>query len=369
MANAQVILITGAAGFLGSAITVDLARDHRVAAVDCREPSADLRRDTAGTLWHKADIADASAVHAAFVKTREMLGSVDVVLHFAAFYHFGADWRAEYERTNLQGTANVLRAAAEHGSKRMIFASSVAAMLPPPEGGVLTEKTPAADYIPYARSKSLGEQMVRAASDRLPSIVLRIAGAFSDWSELPPLTSLIGRCAGRGPASRLVPGRGTTGMPYIHRSDLVRMVRSCIARHATLARDEVFLASPMGAVLHDELFAAIRRECGDVSPRPIFIPPGIARIGLRVSRALGCIIGQTPYEHPWMLQFVDRAWIADSSTTCGKLNWRCTEGMGILERIPVILENFRRDRRAWDDRNRRRNRREYVYASDADGDQ
>jgi nucleoside-diphosphate-sugar epimerase len=367
--NPPAILITGAAGFLGSAITVDLARDHRVAAVDCREPTAELRNDSAGTVWQRADIADAQAVDAVFATTRELLGRIDVVLHFAAFYHFGADWRAEYERINLQGTANVLRAATDHGAKRLIFASSVAAMLPPPEGGAMTEETPTADYIPYARSKSLGEQMVRAASDRLPSIVLRIAGAFSDWSELPPLTSLIGRCAGRGPASRLVPGRGMTGMPYIHRSDVVRMLRSCIARHATLARDEVFLASPSGVVSHIQLFDAIRRGCGDASSRPIFIAPAVARFGLYASRALGFLIGRMPYEHPWMLQFVDRAWTADSGYTCGRLDWRCTEGMGILDRIPLILENFRRHRRTWDQRNRMRNRRQYVYASDAHGEQ
>lgn len=364
MANAQVILVTGAAGFLGSAITVDLARDHRVAALDRREPSADLKKDTAGTVWHQADIADARAVSTAFAKTREMLGRVDLVLHFAAFYHFGADWRAEYERTNLHGTANVLHAAMEHGAKRLIFASSVAAMLPPPKGGTLSERTPTADYIPYAKSKSLGEQMIRAAADRMPAIVLRIAGAFSDWSELPPLTSLIGRWAGRGPARRLVPGRGATGMPYIHRSDVVGLVRTCIARHATLARDEVFLASPQGAVLHHQLFEAIRRACGEATSGQISVPPGIAKIGLRASRVLGALVGRMPYEQPWMLRFVDRAWIVDSTHTCGTLDWRCTEGMGILERIPVIVDNFRRNRRTWDVCNRMRTRRQYVYASD-----
>jgi hypothetical protein len=197
-------------------------------------------------------------------------------------------------------------------------------MLPPTSGGARTEKTPTADYIPYAKSKSLGEQMIRAASNRLPTIVLRIAGVFSDWSELPPLASLIGRWAGRGPASRLVPGRGATGVPYLHRSDLVRLVRSCVAKEALLPRDEVFLASPEGAVLHRQLFDVIRRACGKI-PGPIFIAPPLARIGLAASCALGSLVGRPPYEHPWMPRFVDRAWIADSSYTCSTLDWRCTQ--------------------------------------------
>ncbi len=363
----QVVIVTGAAGFLGSAITVDLCKDHRVVAIDRREPTGDLVNRAAGTDWHCLDIADADAVNSAFARTRERLGRIDLVVHFAAFYHFGTDWHSEYQRTNLRGTANVLRAAVGNGAKRLIFASSVAAMLPPPSGETLTETTPSADYLPYAKSKSLGEHMIRAASDRLPALVLRIGGVFSDWSELPPLTSLIQRWAGRWPLSCLVPGRGTTGVPYLHRSDLVRMVRSCVARHLALAPCEVFLASPDGAVLHKELFAAIRRQGGAAPPRPIFIPPSMARIGLSVCRAFGRLVGRPPFERPWMVRFVDRPWVVNAVFTRRQLGWNCAEGMGILDRVEVLLEHFRQDRRTWKQRNRMRSEGKYAYRSEDHG--
>jgi len=213
----QVVLVTGAAGFLGSATTVDLARDHKVVALDRRKPSRALVDAAPDATWWQVDVSDAPTMASVFARTKETLGRIGFVVHFAAFYHFGTAWLREYERTNVQGTDNLLKLATEDGVSRVIFASSGAALRPPPSGERLTEKTVTAGYIPYAESKSIGESMVRETSERLPGIVLRIGGAFSDWCELPPLSSLIRQWAGRSPLRRLVVGRGKTGIPFIHR--------------------------------------------------------------------------------------------------------------------------------------------------------
>ncbi len=362
--NQNVIVITGAAGFLGSAIAVDLSRGHQVVALDRRKPTGDLLASTPGTTWHQADIADADAVAAIFRRTKGSFGRIDFLVHFAAFYHFGTDWHREYERTNLQGTSNVLRSAAETGVRRVIFASSVAAMRPAPAGEMLTERTPTADDIPYAKSKSIGEKMVREASGQLPGIVLRIAGAFSDWSELPPLSSLIRLWSGPSPLSRLVVGRGTTGIPYVHRDDVVRIVRACIDNHEALDPCEVLLASQHGAVLHKDLFPVVRQAGGNAATsRPIFMPVAIARIGLYMRRALGCLRREMPFERPWMLRYVDRPWVTDTTYTREKLGFHVRQGMGLLERLPTILEHFKQNRSLWEHRNRMRYHGDYAYCS------
>jgi nucleoside-diphosphate-sugar epimerase len=358
----KVLLITGAAGFLGSAITAELSREHTVIAVDVREPSEALRRAAPGVTWERLDIADPESVTALFRGLHGTHRRLDFLIHFAAFYHFGSDWHPQYEQTNVRGTANLLRAAGEASTQRVIFASSVAAMEPPPPGRRLTESTPTNTFIPYARSKHLGEKMIAQGAEALPGIALRIAGAFSDWCELPPLYSLIKLWSGRGPLSRLVPGRGSSGFPYIHRSDVVRSVRRCIECHSALAPFEVLLASPSGAVSHSQVFSAVRSGAGSSPPpAPIFIPPGLARLGLSMRIALGRLIQKTSYEQPWMLDFVDRPWVADVSETQSRLAWSCTPGMGILDRLPQILERFRTDRRAFEFRNRCRNQGRYNY--------
>ncbi len=205
--------------------------------------------------------------------------------------------------------------------------------------------------------------MIAKEADALPGIVLRVAGAFSDWCELPPLYSLIKRWSGRGPSSRLVPGCGNSGFPYIHRDDVVQSVRRCIECHATLAPFEILLASPSGFVSHGELFSAIRRTAAErTPPAPILIPPRLARLGLSLRSALGRLARKTFYEQPWMLDYVDRPWAADASYTESRLAWSCTPGMGVLDRLPQILERFRADPRAWELRNSCRNEGRYDYS-------
>lgn len=351
----RVVVITGAAGFIGSAITVDLARRHRVVALDRREPGEALLRAAPGVLWKRLDIAEADRVAASFEDVRERFGRVDLVMHFAAFYHFDTDAHPEYERTNVRGTAHVLRSSMAAGAARLIFASSIAAMEPPPPGQTLDGQSPTSDYLPYAGSKSVGERMILEASDRLPAIVLRIGGVFSDWCELPPLHSLIKSWWGRSPLRRVVVGRGDSGMPYVHRDDLVRLVRACMDREAELADHEVFVASQRGTVLHRDLFPIVRRaRRGAGSLEPILVSPAVARIGLGLKRMFGTVTGNPPFERPWMLRYVDRPWVVDASYTEERLHWNCTAGMGVCDRLPTILDHLLHEPRTWERRNRLR---------------
>ncbi len=350
-----VIVVTGAAGFLGSATVADLAADHVVVAVDRRAPPEPLLRAAPGARWRRLDVADAASLDACFRRARARHGRVDVVVHYAAFYHFGIDWLPEYDRTNLGGTRNVLEAATRHGARRLIFASSVAATLPPPPGRRLNERSPADGTIPYARSKAIGESMVAEHAPRLPAVVLRIGGAFSDWCELPPLYSLIEMWSRRGPAGRIVPGKGKTGVPYIHRTDLVATVRACIARHRSLDPYECLLACGPRAVLHEELFPAIRRlTFASRSSRPLHVPRWAARAALVLAATVGRRVGIRSFEQPWMAQYIDRPWVTDSRATEQKLGRLPGAGIELLDRLPAMVGNRMRDPGQWERRNRRR---------------
>jgi nucleoside-diphosphate-sugar epimerase len=362
----QVVIITGAAGFLGSAITVDLAHHYQVVAIDRREPTEILAAVAPGVIWQQVDIADENALADAFKKARQLLGRIDFVVHLAAFYHFGLDWHPEYERTNLRGTANVLRSAMEAGVHRLIFASSIAAMRPPPLGKVLTERSPTIDCIPYGKSKSIGEDMVRHASNHLPSIILRMGGVFSDWCELPPLYSLIKLWAGKSPLSRIIVGQGHTGFPYIHRNDVIQLVRNCIERHEVIASYEVLFACDHGFVSHMDLFPIIHGVSTDRSEvSPIFISPTIAKFGLFLKLILGFVTQNLPYERPWMLQYIDHPWTVDTTYTQEKLGRSPTYGMGIRDRLPTIMKHFVQSRPVWEHRNKLRNKALYSYSEDS----
>ncbi|MCK5101536.1 MAG: SDR family NAD(P)-dependent oxidoreductase, partial [Cyclobacteriaceae bacterium] len=93
-----IVIITGASGFLGSALCVYLAKDFTVIAIDRREPSEQLRKDAPQTIWHILDIADLQTISEVMAQTSSDFGQIDFVIHLAAYYDFGNDWGEEYQR-------------------------------------------------------------------------------------------------------------------------------------------------------------------------------------------------------------------------------------------------------------------------------
>lgn len=170
------ILVTGGAGFIGSHI-VDaiLAAGHSAAVLD--DLSSGSRENLpAGVPLHVADIADADAVERVVAAERP-----DAVCHQAAQMSVSRSVRepAFDARVNVMGLVNVLDAAARHGSKRFVFASS---------GGVLygdvtapaPEETPANPVSPYGITKWVGERYLEfyAREHGLATVALRYSNVY-----------------------------------------------------------------------------------------------------------------------------------------------------------------------------------------------
>jgi nucleoside-diphosphate-sugar epimerase len=161
-------LVTGGGGFLGRAITLQLLdRDDQV-AVFSRRRFEDLEAKGATSL--QGDLADFESVRAA-------CEGCDVVFHVAALA--GAWGPAEaYERTNVLGTENVIRACKEAGVGRLVFTSSPSAISPPEmhhhEGVDESVPYPTKFLAHYPRTKAASEQAALAANgDALKVCALR----------------------------------------------------------------------------------------------------------------------------------------------------------------------------------------------------
>jgi len=106
------VLITGMSGLIGSAVRKRLEGRYALRALN--------RGPVAGVECVRADIADVSAIAPAFV-------GVDVVVHLAAKVHRDPPWEAVLPH-NIVGTYNVFEAARRAGVRRVIYASSGAAI-------------------------------------------------------------------------------------------------------------------------------------------------------------------------------------------------------------------------------------------------
>jgi hypothetical protein len=159
-----------------------------------------------------------------------------------------------------------------------------------------------------------------------------------------------------------VPGRGLTGFPFIHRDELVQFVRRVIEKDDVLARHEVLFASEDGCTCQNELFHPIRRLCDrNLSGSPIYVPPPLVILFLYLKQAGNSLLFRKTYEQPWMLAYADRPLRVDTRYTRQKLDWNPKDEYRILNRLPLLMANFRNNRRTWLARNIRHNEGNYQF--------
>jgi nucleoside-diphosphate-sugar epimerase len=132
----------------------------------------------------EGDICDRAVVE------RAMRG-VDLVFHLAAQSNvLGAVTDIDYSfRTNVAGTFEVLRAAAQAGARRLVFSSS-REVYGDPESLPVPESAPLRPKNAYGASKAAGEMYCRAfASERFAPVILRLANVYGtrDFDRVIPI--------------------------------------------------------------------------------------------------------------------------------------------------------------------------------------
>jgi dTDP-glucose 4,6-dehydratase len=208
MAKIESVLVTGGAGFIGSAVCRRLAgQGYRVINLDKLTYAADLNslREIQGSnrySFHQADICDGSALLAILEQEKP-----DAIMHLAAETHVdrSIDGPGVFVETNVVGTVTLLNAALHYwrgleGERRGAFrfhhvsTDEVFGDLPLDEG-IFTEETPYAPSSPYSASKAAADHFVRAWHETygLPVVLSNCSnnyGPFHFPEKLIPLVIL-----------------------------------------------------------------------------------------------------------------------------------------------------------------------------------
>jgi dihydroflavonol-4-reductase len=280
---ADKVLVTGASGFVGSAVAQKLvAAGYRVRAlVRTTSPRAHL----AGLdlEFVEGDLRDAASVRRAIDGSR-------FVFHVAADYRLWARDRNEILRNNLASTRIVMEEARRAGVERIVYTSSVATLAVRTDGQSVDETAPLDEHKAigvYKRSKVAAERLVEAMiADGLPAIIVNPSTPIGPRDVKPTPT---GRIIVEAATGRM-PGFVDTGLNLIHVDDvaaghLAALDRGKIGERYILGGQNV----PLSAML-----AEIARLSGRKPPRLRIPRRAVVPLALG-AEAVARVTGREPF--------------------------------------------------------------------------
>lgn len=189
------ILVTGGAGFIGSAFVRLLARKGlKVSVIDKLTYAGDLARlkeAKGGYRFYKADICNKSQIERVFKKLKP-----EALVHFAAESHVdrSIEDASAFLDTNIKGTQVLLDASRKYGVRRFVHISTDE-VYGDIIKGKFSEKSPFKPSSPYAASKAAADLLVQSyiRTYKLPAIIVRPSNNYGPWQypeKLIPLAIL-----------------------------------------------------------------------------------------------------------------------------------------------------------------------------------
>jgi len=214
------VLITGGAGFLGSALANHLvAEGHTVLVLDDLT-AGDPRRLSPEVLLTRGDVMDVPRLWT-------LLQGVDCVYHLAARVRVpeSIHYPSDYNRVNVGGTVAVMEAMRDTGVRRVVLTSSGALYGEQQQQPIAERHTPHPNS-PYAVSKIAAEYYVSTLGTLydIETVSLRIFNAYGPGQELPasypPVIPQLLRQAQSG-GSIVIFGDGTQTRDFVFVDDVV----------------------------------------------------------------------------------------------------------------------------------------------------
>ncbi len=298
------VLVTGAGGFLGTALIDELCKAGVVVRVVLREVTRSVPFLPEVEMV-STDIRDAR-------KIKEAMVDCETVVHLAAKVHAiderGAD--QDYEAINVEGTRSVLEAAVAAGANRVVFASSVK-VFGEESSGCIDETQDPDPQTAYGRSKWRAEQLVSEYSARhgLTAVSLRLPMVYGPTKKGNLYRMIEAIDHGRFP---ILP-RLSAVRSLLHVENFVQAVLLCL--RAPCFQRAAYVVADSEPYRVTDLYDWLRAGLGKAPPQ-WRVPLWMLKSGARCGDVLQAISGSpAPLTTQQLTKLIGCAWYSSTAIT------------------------------------------------------
>ncbi|WHZ28797.1 MAG: UDP-glucose 4-epimerase [Nitrospira sp.] len=298
------VLVTGAAGFLGSHLVRELCRSGYGVRALLHDAGGDTRfLPEVETV--AADICDPKKIH-------KIAHGCGAVVHLAAKVHAIDDPSEEedYQSVNVEGTKRILDAAVSAGAKHLVFASSVKVFGEETIGCVDESQVPN-PKTPYGRSKWRAEQLVSEYAERhgLTAVSLRLPMAYGPTKKGNLYRMIEAIDHGRFP---ILPHLSAV-RSLLHVENFVQAVLLCL--RAPGFKRTAYIVADSEPYCVTDLYDWLRVGLGKAPPR-WRVPLWILKSGARCGDVFQVISGSpVPFTTQQLTKLVGCAWYSSTAIT------------------------------------------------------
>lgn len=340
MDNKPKILITGAHGRLGRAITKKLSDKYTIIAID-NEPEQEIDQKN----YFQIDIGNEKNVKEKLKQIKQEFGNdFASVIHLAAYYSFGDQEWEKYKKITINGTKNLFTYLRdEFAIDQFIFSSTLLVYMPCEIGEKITEGSPIRPAWEYPKSKVITENILFELNEHIPLVILRIAGCYDNNCHSIPIANQIKMSYEKDFRRHLFPGNFKHGSPYLHLKDLAEAIFILIEKRKTLPHEVTLNLGESKTYSHEmiqnRLELLINKKELTIYPIPKIIAKAVTWFENRIP------FYPTPFVKPWMIDIADDHYELDMTLAKSLIDWNPT--FDLYNTLPMMIENLKKDSSEW----------------------
>ncbi|WP_447954265.1 vitamin K epoxide reductase family protein [Sphingopyxis chilensis] len=336
----EVVLVTGASGFIAAALIARLGERYTVVGLDRAGPPDPPPPAAAIDI----DVESDEAVRVALDEVRARYGNrIASVIHLAAYYDISGDPNPLYDKVTVQGTRRLIDGLQSFEVEQFVFASTMLVHKPtatPDER--INEESPIGASWAYPQSKVDTEALLHERHGKIPVVYLRPAGVYDDEGRSAFLAQQISQIYEHRLISHFYPGMLCAAQSSVHRDDLADAVLRLVDRRRDLPSELPLLIGEPDAPGYAEIQDIVGEALHGEGWKTIRIPQPLAKAGIILQNEA---LGSDDFIQPWMIDSSNDHYILDIARARSLLGWEPKHNL--RETLPTIVAALKRHPRAW----------------------